>query len=638
MRNFLLDRKLTATFILAVLAILLISCGQDDTPTTGNLITLVPPPTSTPIVEPAIAADQTLSLATTEAGADATLTELRKNASEFAYAIGNPGGVYRVATISEPLTFNLAIANDASSSRILGLLFEGLTETSWLTDEVEPLLAESWEHSEDGLRWVFRLREDVLWHDGVPFTAADVEFTFNQIIYNPDIPASSRPSFNFRYMDDSSGEWVEAPMTVKAIDQYTVECVLPVPFAPFLRSMGTAIYPKHLLEELVEDGSFASTWDINSAPSEIIGTGPFTISAYIPGERVVMSRNPNYWLKDKAGNTLPYLNEIIYELVPDLDAELAMFLSGDSDTHGVLGEELAQLEPLQDEGNFTIFRRGPTFGTTFMVFNMNPGSNTETGKPYVAPEKLAWFQNREFRQAIAHVFDKDTIINDVQEGLGYSQWASISPAAGDFHNPDVRQYEYSLAQANEMLDGLGWTDTDGDGIREDGDGNMIEFTLVTNAGNIVRQRVGGIIQQGMTEAGLSVRYEQVEFGELVSMLTDTYEWETILVGFTGSPEPHGGITFWHSSEALHIWNPNQDEPATNWEAEINELYIRGSQELDRTKRIEHYLKAQEIAAENVPVIYTTLPERLSAIRNVFGNMTPTLYGLWDIRYLYRTDQ
>ena len=626
-------RFLAVVSLGVLLLIIHAACGQTSAPTPAAQATLVPPPTPT-----AAASGESPLVTSTSPAPDATVARLKKNASEFAYVIGQPGGVYRVATISEPLTFNLAIANDASSAGVLGLLFEGLTETSWLTDEVEPLLAESWEYSEDGLTWIFHLREDVSWHDGEPFTASDVEFTFNQIIYNLEIPASSRPSFNFRYLDDSTGKWVESPMSVRAVDDYTVECVLPVPFAPFLRAMGTAIYPKHILERYVQDGTFASVWDIDTDPSEVVGTGPFTITSYLPEEQVVMARNPNYWLRDEAGNALPYLDEIIYDLVPDFDAELARFLSGDSDTHGVLGEELARLEPLQEEGDFTIFKQGPAFGTTMFSFNMNPGNNPETGQPHVAPEKLEWFSNKQFRQAMAHVVDKDTIINDVQEGLGYPQWAAISPAAGDFHNPDVRQYEYSIDMANEILNGLGWKDNDGDGIREDGNGNRIEFTLVTNRGNSVRQRVGEIVQKGMTDIGVDVKYELVEFGELVSMLTATYDWEAILVGFTGSPEPHGGITFWHSSEGLHIWNPNQDEPATEWEAEINELYIKGSQELDRTKRIEYYLQAQEVAAENVPVVYTTLPERLSAIRNVFGNMTPTLYGFWDIRYVYRTDQ
>ena len=203
------------------------------------------------------------------AAADTSITDqLKSNAEQFEYAIGESGGTLTLATISEPLTLNLALANDAGSSGVLGYLFEGLTRTSWLTDEVEPELAERWERSEDGLTWTFHLRRDVTWHDGEPFTAHDVDFTFNRIIYNGDIDASSRSSFNFRFLDDS-GQWQEAKMTVATLDDYTVEFRLPVPFAPFLRSMGTAVYPKHVLEKHVEDGTFGNVtptlyalWDI----------------------------------------------------------------------------------------------------------------------------------------------------------------------------------------------------------------------------------------------------------------------------------------------------------------------------------------------------------------------------------------
>ncbi len=566
------------------------------------------------------------------------IDQLRRNAAAFEYAIGTPGGSLTVATISEPLTFNLAIANDASSSGILSYLFDGLTQTSWLTDQVEPSLAESWERSDDGLTWTFHLRQDVTWHDGQGFTAHDVDFTFNRIIYNDDIPSSSRSSFNFRFLDEASGAWQEAQMAVTALDDYTVQCVLPVPFAPFLRSMGTAIYPKHILERHVDDGTFAATWDIDTDPAEIIGTGPFTIESYAPGTHLVLRRNPSYWLQDAAGNSLPYLESITYAIVPDLEAELAKFQVGESDVHGVLGEEFADLEPLQDEGNFTIHKRGPAFGTTFLGFNMNPGANPETGAVYVAPEKLKWFQNVQFRRAVAHSIDKDTIINDVLHGLGYPQWSSISPAAGDFHNPNVRRYPYDIDKANQILDDLGWVDTDGDGIREDDAGNPIAFKLVTNTGNSVRGAAGTIINQGLALIGIQTDYQLIEFGELVTQLVSSYDWEAMIIGFTGGSDPYGGIGFWHTSEDLHLWYPNQPQAATAWEAEIDELYIKGSQELDRDKRVEHYHRAQEIAAENVPVIYTTLSERLTAVRNVFGNVTPTLYSLWDIRYLYRTDQ
>ena len=142
----------------------------------------------------------------------------------------------------------------------------------------------------------------------------------------------------------------------------------------------------------------------------------------------------------------------------------------------------------------------------------------------------------------------------------------------------------------------------------------------------------------MNEAGIGAVYQIVSFGTLVSQLTATYDWETMIIGLTGGSEPHFGINVWRSSGPLHMWHPNQAQPATDWEAEIDKLYDRASQELDHDTRAQHYHRAQELVGENVPLIYTTLDERLTAVRNVFGNTTATLHGLWDTRCLYRTDQ
>ncbi|MYA18915.1 MAG: hypothetical protein F4Z25_01300, partial [Chloroflexi bacterium] len=311
---------------------------------------------------------------------EAIVGSLKENAEAFEYEIGTPGGTITSSTIGEPLTFNLPLANDAYSSGLLSLLFDGLTEVSWLTDEVEPSLAESWEHSEDGLSWTFYLRRDVAWHDGQPFTAHDVEFTFNRIIYNEEIPTNTRQAFIFRFLDES-GEWTQDTMTVTAVDDYTVRFVLPTSFAPFIRSMGTAIYPRHILEPHVEAGTFTEVWTIDADPTTVIGTGPFTIESYEPGERVVLRRNPNYWMTDAEGNSLPYIETIVHLLVEDIEAELVLFEAGETDVHGVTGEEYAGLKPLEEEGNFTIHRRGPAFGTTFLAFNQNPGSNAESGAP-----------------------------------------------------------------------------------------------------------------------------------------------------------------------------------------------------------------------------------------------------------------
>ena len=648
-----------ATFIgLAILlgaAILLaVACSGDSVAPTAEPVetamavqaqpTVAPtaiPATATPLaVAPTPTAVQAPATATPPPDAptrEELIARLRMAESAFFYDIGNYGGRITYATISEPLTFNLPLAADSGSATYLSYLYEGLTEASWLTNEIEPALAESWEVSDDGLTWTFNLRRDVSWTDGAPFTAADVVFTFNRILYNDEIDSADGSSFYFR-VKGADGEYTSAKMTVTAIDDYTVQCVLPVSFAPFLRSMGTAIYPKHILEPVVDSGEFNEFWDINTDPSEIVGTGPFTIAEYAPETTVRLIRNPNYWMKDADGNALPYLDEVLYLIVPDFDAELAEFEAGNTDYHGVLGSEYEALKSKEEEGNFTIYRRGPTFGSTFLTFNQNPEANPETGEALVDPVKLAWFQNVEFRRAVAHSIDRERIIEDVYYGLGYQHWSSISPAAGDFHNPDVARHEYDIERANAILDGLGWIDTDGDGIREDGDGNPIEFDLITNTQNFVREQVGEAVVEGLADIGVKANYELIDFGELVDKIVDTYEWESLIVGFGGGTEPHFGIVFWSSEEDFHLWYPNQPEPATDWEAEIDELYHKGSQELNHETRVGHYHRAQEIAAENLPIIYTALSERLGAARNVFGNTTPTLYGLWDVRYLFRSEE
>ena len=556
--------------------------------------------------------------------------ELRVNAENFEYAIGEYGGSLTFATVADPLTFNLALAKDNSSSTVLTHLFEGLTETSWLSNEVEPALAESWAHSQDGLTWIFLLRQDVKWHDGEPFTAHDVEFTFNRIIYNLEIDASARATFTFRSFDQETRTWMEEQMSVTALDDYTIRCILPVTFAPFLRSMGTPIYPKHILEPHIDGGTFSEVWDIDTDPAEIIGTGPFFIANYDAGEHLALERNPDYWLRDDSGNRLPYLDQVVHIIVSDREAQINEFKEGVADSHEVRGPEYQELEQLQVEGNFEIRSQGPGFRSEFLTFNMNPDA--------VPPDMLRWFQNTQFRRAVAHVVDKMRIVDDAQDGLAYPQWSSISPAAGDFHNPNVRRYEYDVTEASLILDTLGWVDSDGDGIREDEEGVPLMFTLVTNDTSPLRQKIATIIQEALADIGVEVDFRPTSFGDLVDRLTNTHEWESAIIGLTGSPEPHHGINVWHSSGRLHLWYPRQPEPATVWEEQIDELYVEASQELDHQERVKLYHQAQDIVAQYVPFIYTTRAERITALRKVFGNTTPTLYALSDIRYLYRTDQ
>ncbi|OGX38655.1 MAG: hypothetical protein A3D87_03220 [Omnitrophica WOR_2 bacterium RIFCSPHIGHO2_02_FULL_50_17] len=526
------------------------------------------------------------------------------------------GGQLVLSTTSDPRSFNDIIAKETSTTLVTGHIFEGLTTTNAFTTKVEPHLAERWEVSPDGLVWTFYLKEGVVWNDGRPLTADDVVFTFNDLIYNPDIPSSARDIFTI------DGKIFK----VEKMDDHTVRFTLPVKFAPFLRGMSQPILPQHKLKKAVEDGRFNFTWGIDTAPEKIVGTGPFRLTRYDPGQRLIFERNPFYWKKSEEGDSLPYLDQIVYLIVQNADVELLKFMEGTLDSYSVRGMDYPLLKPLEKDGDFTVYDLGPDMGSQFIFFNQNPGKNPNTGKPFVEPHKLAWFRNAAFRRAVAHAIDKDKIIEIVNNNLGYPQHSPMGPAAGFFHNPHVVHYDYDLEKAREILRGTGFMDKDKDGFLEDEKGNLLEFSFYTNAGNTERMDIAAIIRQDLEGLGMKVNFRALEFNTLVSRLTSTFEWEAVLLGLTGGIEPHFGKNVWMSSGQLHMWYPRQESPATEWEKRIDEIFIQGVQELDEKKRKQLYDEYQLIVSEQLPLIYTILGVKIYAVRNKFGNLKPAPYG------------
>jgi len=526
------------------------------------------------------------------------------------------GGELILSTTSDPKSFNNIIAKETSTTLVTGHIFEGLTTENAFTAKVEPHLAERWEVSEDGLHWTFYLREDVLWNDGVRFTADDVVFTFNDLIYNPDIPSSARDIFTIE----------DQVFKVEKIDDFTVGFILPVKFAPFLRGMSQGILPKHKLKKVVNEGKFNFTWGIDTPPREIVGTGPFMLVKYDPGQRLVFERNPRYWKHSENGDRLPYINKIIYLIVSNQDVDLLKFVEGATDYYGFRGMDYPLLKPIEGERNFTVYNLGPDTGSNFIVFNQNRGINPKTDKPYVEPHKLAWFTNNDFRRSVAHAIDKEKMVEIVKNKLGYPQYSSMGPGAGFFHNPDVRKYKYDLNEAKKILKEAGFIDRDNDGFIEDPDGNRVEFNLYTNSSNTDRRDIAGIIRYDLEKLGMKVNFLILEFNTLVSKLNANFEWDAIILGLTGGIEPHFGQNVWNSNGGLHLWYPKQESPATDWEKRIDELFILGVQELDENKRKIYYNEFQLIVSEKLPVIYTVLGARISGVRNKFENLQPTNYG------------
>ena len=516
---------------------------------------------------------------------------------------------------SGPKTFNLPISQETSSSTPLSFLFTGLTETNGVTTEVEPALAESWKFSEDGLFWTFHLRKGVSWFDGEPFTADDVVFTYNDIIYNEDIATGMRDLLTIE----------GKKMTVEKVDDYTVRFTLPVPYAPLLRHLGTAIMPKHILEDAVKKGTYMTTWGVDTPSHKIIGTGPFMMKKYLPDDRIIFQRNPHYWKVDKEGNQLPYLDGMIMLIVPSIDTQLLKFQAGEIDLYGMRGEDYAILKPEEKEDNFTVTEGGPTFGSAFVILNWS----------HPDPVKFKWFNNRRFRKALAHAIDRQTFIDNVMYGFGVPQWSPVSPAVEAFYNPEVNRYPYDLAKARKILREAGFILKEGK--LYDPDGHKVEFELFTNSGNTVREALGTLAADDLKKLGMTVYFRPLDFNLLVQKLTTKPrgDWDAIILGLTGGVEPHGGANVWKSDGELHSWNYDP-ENRYDWERKVEELFNKGVQELDPKKRKLIYDQWQMMVSEELPFLYTALSTYLSAARNTLKNTRPTAYGgtLWNVEMLY----
>jgi peptide/nickel transport system substrate-binding protein len=535
-----------------------------------------------------------------------------------------PGGRRLVtATLSDPKTFNPVLVTDAASSGALSPLFEGLVKTNPKTTRIEPELAESWEWSEDGKVCTFKLRRDVRWHDGKPLTAADVAFTFDAI-YDDRVPNSSRFSLSV------DGQRI----ATEVVDEQTIRFHLPRPFAPFLSAVGVPIIPEHILGEALAQGTFTHTWGIDTPPEQLVGTGPYRMRRYAAAQLIEYDRNPDYWMRDAEGRRLPYLEGQVVLIVPEQNAISLKFLAGQTYYYNPRPEEVADLQDRATELGITVAEVGSDTGDLFLSLNRNPRHYALPGTDSAAPDgphdpRLDWFTDRRFLRALAHAVDKRGMVDTIFYGFGEPAVSFISPENKLFYNPDLKDYEYDLALAGHLLDEAGYRDRDGDGWREDERGNRIEFGLITNAGNALRERMCSILRDDFEKLGIKINYRPLTFTALVERLNVNFDWDAVLIGFTGTIEPNNGANFLRSSGNLHLWNPAQKTPATPWEAEIDRLLDAGSAELDVEKRRVIYWRIQEILHDELPFIETVRQRVATAYRNTLLNFHPTVWGICE---------
>ncbi|MFP3952949.1 MAG: ABC transporter substrate-binding protein [Candidatus Acetothermia bacterium] len=506
---------------------------------------------------------------------------------------GLPGGTLTYSSTALPKTFNNMVASETSSSDVTEELMAGLTETSPATGRTVPALAKSWEISEDKKTYTFHLREGLKFSDGEPLTAEDVVFSFKNLCFNEEVEADMRDLMTI------DGKLPE----VEKIDEYTVQFTTPTVYGPFIREVGGVnIYPKHQLEGISGE-EFNSAWGLEVAeetPEKIVGAGPFKLKQFVPEQKVVLERNPYYYMRGPNDVQLPYIDGYTVTQVENTDAQALKFKTHETDLYAPAADKLPFLLKNQEEEDWNVIvnkgPRGAPAGTDFIAFNWD-----------AEDEALAEvFQKKDFRRAVSHAIDRPSIIENVFNKLAVAQDSPVSKLS-PYYNEEAGETfpeEYNLDKARSMLDELGLEDTDDDGIRELPNGEDLEFTIVTNKGSQQRVDIGNIISSDLNKVGMKVKFNPIEFNSLVQQLMGG-KYQSVIIGLIGDPiEPNSSNNVWTSGGSLHVWHLDASENPVEWEKRVDELFNKGLKNIGVEDRRPYYDEWQMIAAEEVPLIYT----------------------------------
>ncbi len=534
---------------------------------------------------------------------------------------GQYGGNIVISTIGEgPKTFNPWNSKDNTSSSASEIMFDSLVTTDAYTGEVIPKMAKSIETLPDKKTYIIELRKGLKWSDGKEITADDVVYTWNTLIFGGFGNTSTRDAM---YIDG------KLP-TVSKIDKYTVKFVTPKPFSPFLRQISVPIAPEHVLKKITDRGprAFDSFWSSNVNPEDLVTSGAFRLKEYVPAQRIVYERNPNYYIIDEKNQKLPYIDKYIMLIVGDLNNELLKFKSKEIDMVGLRGTNVSIFKEQEKHSDYQIFNLGPDTGTMYLGINMNNRKNS-TGKYYVDPVKQKWFNDLNFRKAVDYAIDRENIVFNIASGVGAPLFTP-EPLSSIYLNEKVAQgHPQDMERARQYLKESGFK-IDKSGKLKDKEGNKVEFDLYTNAGNTERESIGVMIKQDLEDLGMSVNFKPVEFNTLVNKLTNTKDWDMVILGFTGSPlEPYGGKNVWYSNGTLHLFNMRGEGETAKllpWEKRLDEIFDAAALELDFDKRRALYEEYQQLIYNEKPLIYLYSPLRIYAVRKKFGNLHPTEIG------------
>jgi peptide/nickel transport system substrate-binding protein len=563
-------------------------------------------------------------LATLSVFASATRCKAQDHAP-IAGEPGQPGGQLVIALRSEPKTLNPVLSVDAASREVLGLLHADLVHINRATQRTEPALAKFWNISKDGRTYTLQLRRGLKFSDGSPFTASDVVFSFDLYL---DEKLHS-PQRDLLVIDNK-------PIAIRKIDDYTVEFTLAKPYGPAERIFdGLAILPRHILEQPYRAGKLGELWSTNAQPNEIVGLGPFRLKEYVAGQHLVLERNPNYWKTDSSGARLPYLSQLTFLFVSAEDTQAIKFQAGETQILERIGaDNFSVLQRNAKPDGECLYDLGPGLEFVFLFFNQNALDPAKS--PDIAA-KQSWFRDLRFRQAVSLAVDRNAMARLVYQGRATPIWGSVTPGDKLWLDANLPHPQRNLDQAKSLLRSAGFS-WDSNGALFDSQKRPVNFTLLVSSSNAQRSKMAAIAQDDLKQLGVDVQVVPMEFRSLVDRVLNSKQYEAVLMNVVnGDADPTPEMNLWLSGGQMHLWDLGESSPATPWEAQLDKLMEAQMTATDFTARKKLYDQAQELVAQNLPLIFLLSPNILVGARNSVGNFHPAIlepYALWNADQLF----
>jgi len=534
---------------------------------------------------------------------------------------GKVGGTWFAVMHEDPKSFNHLIAEqDSTTSSVVGNMTDYLLDYNVITREWEPRAASARtvvDEKNGTMQVIFTIKDDVYWSyynsdKKIKVTSDDVIFWYNEIEGDSDFQSSGYYG-QFLTMPDGS----EAHIDIKKIDDRRFSFNFPRIIAePYLMT-NMHFGPRHIYEPAKKQGGVESVRNLFSVavdPQTIPSMGEWFLVEYTPSQRLVYKHNKDYWRKDAKGVTLPYLEEMIIRIIPEENTKLLMFKNGDVESYSLRPEDVDGLINKSD-GSYTVFNSEGALSAAFWTFNQNPVNEKSP--------KYEWFTKKEFRQAMSCLLNRDRINAQVYRGLAQPK-VNIFPEPNPYYNPSISlQYLFDTEQAIALLSSIG-IKRDKRGVMRDWKNRKLEFDLTIRSESSVYQDTASIIRDELSNIGIKVNIRVLDFQKQVQQLFSTFDWDSMLIGLSGSNIfPSQGSNVWPTSGNLHLWNPNQASPATDWEARIDYLYNEGKFTIDTKKAQEIWDEFQTILLEQCPLIYLMRSRGFWAINN-----------RWDLTNVY----